>query len=93
MIQIRRRSAPPQWQSHVGSCWLARKDKKTLSEQHVYANYNYMGTLLDYYSDSRKAAQKLVTRKAFEGWFERYRKSMVDIGGSEWKEVGSLYEL
>lgn len=76
MIKYEDGFAPLQWQSHVGSCWLARKDKKPLSEQQVYAIHDYMSMLLDHYSDSPKGAQKLVTRKAFEGWFEQYVKML-----------------
>lgn len=93
MIKYEDGFAPPQWQSDVGSCWLARKDKKSLSEQQVYAIHDYMSTLLDRYSDDPKDAQKLITRKAFERWFEQYVQSMVEVGGSEWKDFGSLYEL
>ncbi|KAK5735723.1 hypothetical protein LTR17_007895 [Elasticomyces elasticus] len=34
--------APPQWQSHVGSCLVARKDKKPLSLPHLEAVWMFI---------------------------------------------------
>lgn len=52
-----------------------------------------MSMLLDHYSDGPKSAQKMMTRWACEGCFERYQASMDEIGGSEWQDSGGLYEL
>lgn len=93
MIKYKDGFAPPKWQSHVGSCWLARKDKKPLSEMQVYAIHDYLSMLLDRYSGGPKGAQKMVTRKAFERWFDDYVKSMVEVGGPEWTDIEGFYEI
>ncbi|KAH4372356.1 hypothetical protein HBH99_232610 [Parastagonospora nodorum] len=67
--------APPQWQSHVGTCLVAHKDKKPLASQHL------------------EAAQKEITKKRFETWFENYNENAAENGRTEWKDVGSLYDL
>jgi hypothetical protein len=86
--------APPHWQSHVGSCTVARRDKKPLSSQHLEAVWMYMDRLLDCYGEvSPKKAQKLVNRADFEKWFAMYKKNQVTNGRKEWENVGSLYHL
>jgi hypothetical protein len=86
--------APPHWQSHVGSCLVARKDKKPLSSQHLEAVWMYMDRLLNCYGEtSPKKAQKLVNRADFEKWFATYKRNGVINGRKEWESVGSLYDI
>lgn len=86
--------APPQWQSHVGTCLVARKDKKPLTSQHLEAVWMYIVRLMDFYGEqSPREAQKRITRQRFEKWFENYKKIEAENGRSEWKDVGSLYDL
>lgn len=82
--------APPQWQSHVGSCLVARKDKKPLSSQHLEAVWMYIDRVLDYYGDvGVKQAQALITRKEFERWFDNRKRNEARNRKSEWADVGS----
>lgn len=39
--------APPEWQQGVGSCIVARQDKKPLTVDHLYMVHEFMGNLLD----------------------------------------------
>jgi hypothetical protein len=86
--------APPEWQSHVGSCMVARKDKKPLSAENFDAVWMYIGRLMDIFGDEGPAAeQKEINREDFENWFESYKENNVENGRDEWKGVGSLYDL
>lgn len=86
--------APLEWQSHVGSCIIARKDKKPLSSEHLEAVWMYMDRLMDTYGEEGpKAAQKETTRESFEEWFEDYKDNEVENGRPSWEHVGSLYEI
>jgi hypothetical protein len=84
--------APPEWQSHVRGCLLARKDKRPLSEEHVGALHEYMSRILDLFGDGVKAGQSAITRERFEQWFTGYRSERLMKGYKEWENVGSLYE-
>jgi hypothetical protein len=83
--------APPEWQSHVGSCLVARKDKKPLSAEHVEM---YIHRPMNIFGDEGPAAtQEEMNREDFESWFEDYKGNNVENGRDEWKDVGSLYDL
>ncbi|KAF2821945.1 hypothetical protein CC86DRAFT_396896 [Ophiobolus disseminans] len=83
--------APPQWQSHVGSCLLARKD---ISSKHLEAVWMYIDKILDYYGElGTREAQELISREGFEKWLENYKRIEIYDGREEWKDVGSLYDL
>jgi hypothetical protein len=60
--------APPEWQSHIGGCLVARKNKKPLSSQHLEALCMYIDRILDNFGDGVKQeqAQAMVTREGFE---------------------------
>jgi hypothetical protein len=86
--------APPVWQSHVGSCLVARKYKKPLSVEYLEAVWIYIGRLMDLLAeDEPKIAPKDINKKDDEDWFENYKGNNVENGRSEWKNVGSFYEL
>jgi hypothetical protein len=86
--------APLEWQSHIGSCLVARKDKKPLSVEHIEAVWMYIDRLMDLFGDdSPRRAQKDISREGFERWFKGYKKKNVQNGRPEWGDVGSLYEL
>ncbi|KAF1847749.1 uncharacterized protein K460DRAFT_363787 [Cucurbitaria berberidis CBS 394.84] len=86
--------APPQWQSHVGTCIVARKDKKPLSAEHVEAVWMYIDKLMDTFGEEGpQAAQKEISREHYEEWFERYRDSEAENGRDEWRNVGSIYNV
>jgi hypothetical protein len=86
--------APPEWQSHIGSCLVARKDKKPLSSLHLEAVWMYIDSLLDYFGEEGpKQAQKMITKEGFEEWLESYKENQVENGRPEWENVGSLYDV
>jgi hypothetical protein len=85
--------APPEWQSRVGSCLVARKDKKPLSSQHLEAVWMYIDRILDHFSEGARGAQQLITRQQFEGWLGIYSHNQVINGRTEWGNVGSLYDF
>jgi hypothetical protein len=85
--------APPEWQSHVGSCLVARKDKKPLSVEQLEAVWLYIDRLMDMFGDGPKSAQKNMNRDDFESWFEEYKEESVGYGQDQWKDVGSLYDI
>jgi hypothetical protein len=86
--------APPEWQSHVGTCLIARKDKKPLSSEHMEAVYMYIDRLLDIFGDDGpKKAQSQINKDDFEEWFEHYKESATENGRNEWHDVGSIYDV
>jgi hypothetical protein len=86
--------APPEWQSHVGSCLVARKDKKPVSSQHLEAVWMYLDRLAGAFSeDGPKEAREMITREGFEEWLENYKENSALSGRPEWENVGSLYDL
>lgn len=84
--------APMEWQSHVGTCLVARKDKKSPSQEHMDAVHMYISSLLDMFGDGPKYAQKGITRTAFEKWFEGYKREQVGNGHTNWEKVGSIFD-
>jgi hypothetical protein len=86
--------APSQWQSHVGTCLVARKDKKPLTSQHLEAVWMYIDRLMDCYGEEGpRQAQKEMTKKRLETWFENYKENEAENERTEWKDVGSLYDI
>jgi hypothetical protein len=86
--------APPEWQSHVGTCLIARKDKKPLRSEHMEAVYMYIDRLLDIFGDEGpKEAQSHINKDDFEAWFEHYKESATKNGRNEWHDVGSIYDV
>lgn len=85
--------APIEWQSHVGTCLVARKDKKPLNEEHMDAVRMYVSRLLDLFGNDPKYAQKEMTRAAFEKWFENYRAREIENGHPNWEKVVSLFDV
>lgn len=86
--------APPEWQSHIGTCIVARKDKKPLSVEHMEGVWMFIDHLIGYYEDSDpRAASKHITRKEYEEWVEGYKEECIGYGTrDEWKTVGSIYD-
>jgi hypothetical protein len=85
IVTFRDGLASPELQSHVGSCLVARKDKKPLSSEHLEAVWMYIDRLMDMFGDGPKSAQKDINRDDFESWFEGYRKECAGYGRDEWK--------
>jgi hypothetical protein len=86
--------APPAWQSHVGTCLVARKDKKPFSMQHMDAIEMYIDMLMDYFGDDGPyAAQRQITPEVFEKWFENYSANQKKDGRSGWENVPSFSEV
>jgi hypothetical protein len=50
--------APVEWQSHVGTCLVARKDKKPLTSMHFEAVWISIDRLMDMHCEESKRAQK-----------------------------------
>ena len=83
--------APREWQSHVGTCIVARKDKKPLSAEHLEAVWMYIDRLMDIFGEEGpEKAQKEISRDSFEEWFEDYKNNEVENGRENWKNVGSI---
>jgi hypothetical protein len=86
--------APSEWQSHVGSCLVARKDKKPLSAENLEAVWMYIDRLMHFFGEEGpESAQKEINREGFESWFPGYKKECAGFGRDKWKDVGSLYDL
>lgn len=84
--------APAEWQSRVGTCLVARKDKKPLTSMHLEAVWMYIDRLMDLYGEGPKRAQKEIARERFEKWLENYKRNEAMNGRPEWKDFGSLYD-
>lgn len=93
--------APPEWQSHVGTVIVARKDRKPLLPQHLEGVWMYCDHILDLSGEGEGAPRRLYNRQAFEKWWERYCKEQKGFrpgkGGEEdpddWQAVRSPYEI
>ncbi|KAH7124738.1 hypothetical protein EDB81DRAFT_860934 [Dactylonectria macrodidyma] len=58
--------ALPEWQSHVGTIIVARKDRKSLLPQHLEGVWMYCDRILDLFGEGEGAPRMLYSRKAFE---------------------------
>jgi hypothetical protein len=86
--------SPPEWQSRVRSCLIARKDKKPLSSAHMEAVWMYIDRVLDIFGDSGpKRAQARINKDDVEEWFENYKESAAENGHDKWRDVGSIYDV
>lgn len=86
--------APPAWQSHIGTCLVARKDKKRFSEQHMDAIEMYIDRLMDYFGDEGPyAAQRQIRPEVFEKWFESFRDGRKKNGDAGWENVPGFDEV
>ncbi|KAJ7228475.1 hypothetical protein GGX14DRAFT_413327 [Mycena pura] len=100
--------APPQWQSHVGSVVVARKDKKPLSMQHLEGFWMYNDAILDEFGNGSINTQDWYSRANFERWwmdysetaretrgaFQRLNGLTATPGGSDdWSNPGNPYAL
>ncbi|KAH8654885.1 hypothetical protein BGZ61DRAFT_571138 [Ilyonectria robusta] len=61
--------ALPEWQSHVGTIVVARKDRKSLLPQHLEGVWMYCDRILDLFGEGEGAPRMLYSQKAFEDWW------------------------
>jgi hypothetical protein len=66
--------APPEWQSHVGTVVVARKDRKPLLPQHLEGVWMYCDYILDEFGEGEGAPKRLYNRQAFQKWWKGYRE-------------------
>jgi hypothetical protein len=86
--------ASPEWLSHVGTCVVARKDRKPLSVEHLELVWMYMDKILDYFGEEDvTGVRKFYTRKSFEKFEKGYKRDMMQNQDHKWKDVGSIYDV
>ncbi|KAF2450155.1 hypothetical protein P171DRAFT_426616 [Karstenula rhodostoma CBS 690.94] len=89
--------APDGWQGgRIGSCIVARKDKKPLREEHFEAVWMYIDRILDDFGDGGyEMARRWYSRPKFEKWFAVYNREQLQYEQrSGWKEdPGSPYDV
>jgi hypothetical protein len=93
--------APPEWQSHVGTVLVARKDEKPLLAQHLEGVWMYCDYILDLFGEGKGAPKHLYNRQAFEEWWRKYCEEQKEFrpgkGGDndpdDWRGVRSPYEM
>ena len=68
--------APVSWQSQVGSCLVARKDKEPMTEGLFWEMHDYMSHLLDLWGEGWPPAAKWYKRETFEGFSANRREGM-----------------
>ncbi|KAJ7099461.1 hypothetical protein B0H15DRAFT_547601 [Mycena belliarum] len=101
--------APPEWQSHIGSVIVARKDKKPLSVHHLEGFWMYNDAILDEFSENGEINESdWYSRVKFERWWNDYCEEAqenrgafqqangltVTPGGSDdWSNPGNPYDL
>jgi hypothetical protein len=92
MIALHDGFAPAPWQSRVGSCIVARKDKKPLDTKQFEVVWMYNDRILDYMGDGESMdslrAQGMMTKADFQKFFKRYSESQLDNGF--WDEAPPL---
>jgi hypothetical protein len=85
---------PDAWQNgRIGTCIVARKDKKPLLLQHFEAVSMHIDLILDQFGDGGyQTASQWYSRPEFEEWYENYNREQLENG--IWNEgVGSPYDL
>jgi hypothetical protein len=100
-IDASRGFAPPEWQSHVGTVIVARKDRKPLLPQHLEGLWMYCDRILDLFGDGEGAPRRLYSRQAFERWWNSYCREQRgfrsgtrgEVDPDDWREVRSPYEV
>lgn len=60
--------APMEWQSHIGTVVVARKDKKPFLPHHLEGVWMYADYILDLFGERGAAPTLLYNRQAFEMW-------------------------
>lgn len=86
--------ALPEWQSGVGTCIVARKDKKPLSQEQLEIVWMYIDRLMEVFGDNPAMAPKMWSRKLFEHFFARYKRDEVSqMNRKEFESVKSLYDV
>ena len=75
--------APASWQSQVGSCLFARKDKEPMTEELFWEMHNYMSYLLDMWERERDDLRRQ------SGMIEERLRSLVRTGGRR-RGVGTI---
>ncbi|KAJ6589977.1 hypothetical protein DFH09DRAFT_976520 [Mycena vulgaris] len=100
--------APPEWQSHIGSVIVARKDKKPLSMQHLEGFWMYNDAILDEFSNGGIDERVWYTRSNYERWWAEYCKNARETrgrfqrmngltaapgGSDDWSNPGNPYAL
>lgn len=81
--------APPQWQSHVGSVIVARKDKKPLSVQHLEGFWMYNDAILDEFGNGGINERVWYSRANFERWWTNYAEEARETRGA-YQELNGL---
>ncbi|KJZ67955.1 hypothetical protein HIM_12654 [Hirsutella minnesotensis 3608] len=93
--------APPEWQSHVGTVVVARKDKRPLLPQHLEGIWMFCDHVLDLFGDGEGPPSWLYSRQAFEKWWAEYceeqKRLRLGKGGErdpdDWRAVRSPYQV
>lgn len=83
------------WQRKIGAVLVVRMDRKPLSCLHLEAIWRYHWTLM---SDVNSIAwqtdrKKNITRKAFELFWNEFRKRQVEAGREDFENLVSPYEM
>ena len=92
--------APSEWQSHVGTVIVARKDKKPFLPKHLEGVWMYCDRILDLFGDG-DIPRRLYNRQAFQKWWKGYCEEQKSFrsgdGGEEdmddWREVKSPFDV
>lgn len=91
-------SAPPEWQSQVGSILLVRKDGKDLSREHAWALAEFMQRLPDSFKEAkdsgderrrRAAISKMLNWKQFNNFLAKFQTERTKADGLSWAHVRS----
>ncbi|KAJ6436420.1 ER protein BIG1 [Purpureocillium lavendulum] len=93
--------APPEWQSHVGTVVVARKDRRPLLPQHLEGIWMFCDHILDLFGDGEGPPRWLYSRQGFEKWWRDYCEEQKHLrpgdGGErdpdDWHAVRSPYEV
>ncbi|KJZ70619.1 hypothetical protein HIM_10007 [Hirsutella minnesotensis 3608] len=93
--------APPEWQSHVGTVVVARKDRRPLLPQHLEGVWMFCDHVLDLFGDGEGPPSWLYSRQAFEKWWAEYcdeqKRLRPGKGGErdpdDWRAVRSPYQV
>jgi hypothetical protein len=93
--------APPEWQSHVGTILVARKDRKPFPPQHLEGVWMFCDHILDLFGEGEGPPRWLYSRQAFEEWWAEYceeqKRLRAGKGGErdpdDWRAVRSPYQV
>lgn len=79
MTDIESGIADPKWSTQPGPTLFTRKDKKTLSENHLEAMWIYVSGLMIVFESNPNLAKNVMTRYNWDLFWNHYKENQIDV--------------